>query len=218
MRFLSEAEIRTLADAIDPFLRPLILTAGYTGMRFGELAGLRVKHLKQLERSISVEEGMTDVRGKQSFGPLKTKASRRTVSIPQFLVDVLAEHLAQREGLSPDDLVFVSEKGGPLRASNIRRRSWEKAVEATVGTPCRFHDLRHSHAALLIKAGVHPKVIQKRMGHSSIRTTLDTYGHVYDELDQVVALALDESWNKLSRQKPGELHRLVPTTDSSTMP
>lgn len=218
MRFLDETELRVLAEAIDPFYRPLVLTAGYTGMRFGELAGLRVKHLKQLERTISVEEGMVDVRGKQSFGPLKTKASRRTVSIPQFLVDVLGAQLADRGEIAPNDLVFVGEKGAPLRASNFRRRAWEVAVNATVGTPCRFHDLRHSHAALLIKAGVHPKVIQKRMGHSSIRTTLDTYGHVYDELDLGVAHALEASWNNLNREKPGELHLLTPMTNQAAFP
>lgn len=196
MRFLDEAEIRAVADAIDPFYRPLVLTAGYTGMRFGELAGLRIKHLRQLERTILVEEAMTDVRGHQSFGPVKTRASRRSISIPQFLVELLAEHLAERSPVFPERLVFPGERGGPLRASNFRRRAWDPAVRDSVGPPCRFHDLRHSHAALLIKAGVHPKVIQKRLGHSSIRTTLDTYGHVYDGLDAEVALQLDRSWQK----------------------
>ncbi len=195
MRFLDEKEINQLAEAIDPFYRALVLTAGYTGMRFGELAALRVKHLKLLERVISVEEGMTQVRGKQSFGPLKTRASRRTISAPPFLAEALGDHLAPRPDLNSDDWVFVGEKGAPLRASNFRRRAWERAVQATVGEPCRFHDLRHSHAALLIKAGVHPKVIQKRLGHSSIRTTMDTYGHVHDGLDQEVALSLQRAWD-----------------------
>ena len=70
---------------------------------------------------------------------------------------------------------------------------WLPAVDATVGQPCTFHDLRHSHAALLIREGLHPKVIQERMGHSSIRTTLDTYGHLFPGLDEAAAEALDSS-------------------------
>lgn len=202
MRFLDQDEIEELANAIDPLYRALVLTAGYTGLRFGELAGLRVKHLKLLERWIQVEEAMTDVRGHQSFGPLKSRASRRSVSLPAFLVDVLAEHLASTGPRLSSDLVFVGELGAPLRASNLRRRFWLPAVKTSVGLPCRFHDLRHSHAAILIKAGVHPKVIQKRLGHSSIRTTLDTYGHVFDGLDREAAETLDSSWRRKNAHPP----------------
>jgi integrase len=62
-----------------------------------------------------------------------------------------------------------------------------------VGTPCRFHDLRHTAAALLIREKVHPKVIHQRLGHASIRTTLDVYGHVFEGLDEAAAEALDRT-------------------------
>jgi integrase len=68
----------------------------------------------------------------------------------------------------------------------------EPAVAASVGEPCRFHDLRHSQAALLIASGQHPKVIQERLGHASIKTTLDTYGHLFEGMDRAAADALDE--------------------------
>ena len=68
------------------------------------------------------------------------------------------------------------------------------AVRASVGDPCTFHDLRHTHAALLIAQGEHPKVIQERLGHASIKTTLDTYGHLFDGLDEAAADRLDELW------------------------
>ncbi len=64
-----------------------------------------------------------------------------------------------------------------------------------MGEPCRFHDLRHSHAAMLIRQGVHPKVIQVRLGHASIKTTLDVYGHLFDGLDGAAADAIDALWN-----------------------
>jgi integrase len=78
-----------------------------------------------------------------------------------------------------------------VRASS--RRVWQPAVAASVGEPCRFHDLRHSHAALLIAQGEHPKVIQGRLGHASIRTTLDVYGHLLEGLDEAAADRLEEA-------------------------
>ncbi|MEX2551526.1 MAG: site-specific integrase [Actinomycetota bacterium] len=194
MRFLTKAQIGELASAIDPHYRSLVIVAAATGLRFGELTALRVKHLDQLRRLIHVKEGMTDVEGQLSFGPLKTKASRRTVSIPKFVVGFMVDAISTRPSLGADDLIFVGKAGAPLRASNFRQRFWEPAVRASVGAPCRFHDLRHSHAAILISAGVHPKVIQRRLGHSSIKTTLDTYGHVFEGLDQEASVAFETAW------------------------
>ncbi|MGQ0678404.1 MAG: tyrosine-type recombinase/integrase [Actinomycetota bacterium] len=198
MRFLSTQEVQQLADAMDPKFRPLVLTAAFTGLRFGELAALRLKHVNLLKRTVSVEEGMTDVKGHQAFGPLKTKASRRTVTIPAFLVDVLAKHLKARAPLGPDDLIFVGAYGAPLRASSFRRRFWYPAVKASVGPPCRFHDLRHTHAAMLIQAGTHAKLIQRRLGHAQIGVTLNTYGHLMEGLDESAADALETAWNGLA--------------------
>lgn len=94
---------------------------------------------------------------------------------------------------SPGDSTFVfgSPDGGPLRRTNWRRRFWVPAVAASVGDPMRFHDLRHTHAALLVAAGEHPKVIQQRLGHASISTTLDTYGHLMEGLDVAAADRLE---------------------------
>lgn len=108
--------------------------------------------------------------------------------IPAAVADALGEHIGR---FGHGDLVFTTPEGAPLRRTNFRRRQWLPAVRETVGEPCRFHDLRHSHAALLIAQGQHPKVIQSRLGHSSIRTTLDTYGHLTEGLDEAAADALD---------------------------
>ncbi len=88
---------------------------------------------------------------------------------------------------------MTGANGGGLRRSNFRNRVWLPAVAVTVGPPCNFHDLRHTHASLLIREGLHPKVIQERMGHASIRTTLDIYGHLFPGLDEAAADALDIS-------------------------
>jgi integrase len=83
--------------------------------------------------------------------------------------------------------------GGPVRRSNFRRRVWLPAVQASVGEPMRFHDLRYTHVAMLIAQGEHPKTIQARLGHRSISTTLDTYGHLFEGLDEAAADRLGTS-------------------------
>jgi integrase len=187
-RFLSAAEVGQLADAIDPRYWALVLTAAYTGCRFGELAALRVKRIDFLRRQVRIEETLNEVRGQIVTGPPKTRKARRAVSIPSFLADVLSAHVA---GKPADGYVFSAPEGGPLRRNGFRRRFWQPAVRASVGEPLRFHDLRHSHAALLIAEGVHPKAMADRLGHSSIRTTLDVYGHLLEGLDGAAADALD---------------------------
>ena len=87
---------------------------------------------------------------------------------------------------------MTGHEGAPLRSAKFRHRHWTPAVCASVGEPCRFHDLRHSQPAMLIAAGQYPKVIQARLGHASIKTTLDTYGHLHEGLDEAAASALDD--------------------------
>ena len=146
-RFLSSAEIQHLAEAIQPRFHVLVLTAAYTGARFGELAGRQ--HYEPLKRTIRIERNLSDVQGEITFGEPKTRAARRTISIPAWLVDVLAQHLITYPG--GDDLIFTAPAGGPLRRTSFRSRYWKPAVGSSVGAPCRFHDLRHTHVALLIE-------------------------------------------------------------------
>ena len=93
-----------------------------------------------------------------------------------------------------EGFVFTAPHGGPLLRRNFRRRTWLPAVRGSVGEPMRVHDLRHTHAAMLIAQGEHPKVIQNRFGHSSIKVTLDTYGHLFDGLDEAAAERLDAAF------------------------
>ena len=197
MRFVDADEVEKLADVIDDRFRALVLTAAYTGCRFGELAGLRLNRLDLLRRSLTVAETLTDVQGQVRLAPPKTAAARRQIALPRFLSDELARHL----GAWPterDGFVFEAPEGGPLRRTNFRRRSWLPAVRASVGEPLRFHDMRHSHAAMLIAEGEHPKVIQARLGHSSIQVTLDTYGHLFEGLDEAAADRLDAAHSRVS--------------------
>ena len=191
MRFLSHAEVAALAETIHPRYRALVLTAAYTGLRAGELSGLHVDQLNLLRRTLTVTRTATEVRGHWSIGTPKTKASRRTVTLPKTLCEVLAAHLAE---YGTKELIFTSPEGNPVRWTNFRRRQWLPALEEADLGHVRFHDLRHSHAAWLIAANEHPKVIQSRLGHAAITTTLDTYGHLMDGLDGDAADRLDSAF------------------------
>lgn len=195
MMFLNPDELHRLALAAGAF-SPLIYSAGYLGLRWGELAALRRARIDTLRGSLEVTETLNDVGGHLHFGPPKTKAARRRVSIPPFLCSMLADHLLKRPG-GPESLVFVGRDGAPLRRTTFRTRHWKPAVvQAGLPSALRFHDLRHSCASLLIAQGAHPKEIQARLGHSSITTTLDRYGHLFPSLDERLREGLDETYRR----------------------
>lgn len=148
MRILESAEIKVLAEEINPRYRAMVLTAAYSGLRFGELCALRADRFDALRKTVRVEKSLSEVGGEFIFKAPKSEASRRTVSVPGFLVEEVAQHLATY----PDEsgLIITAPGGGPIRRTNFRRRVWKPAVEASAGDPCTFHDLRHTHAALLI--------------------------------------------------------------------
>ncbi|MGH9167370.1 MAG: tyrosine-type recombinase/integrase [Acidimicrobiia bacterium] len=186
-RFLSPPEVEELAGAIDQRYRVMVLVGAYAGLRFGEAAGLRVERLDLLRRALLVQETVAEVRGHVQIRPVpKSRASHRTVSLDAHLAQDLAEHLTTYP-VGTDGFLFSAPEGGGLHRTNFRRRFWQPAVRASVGEPCRFHDLRHTHVAFLIEAGEDPKVIQERLGHASIRVTYDTYGHLFPGRDERAA-------------------------------
>jgi len=198
MRFLSPTEIQDLADAIHPRFRTLVLTGAYTGARFGELAALRVDDFNSEEDHIQIVRTLSEVNGHLHLGEPKTRAARRRVTLPAWLTRSLKQHL--EEWPSADEgLIFTSPGGGALRRS-FRRRYWKPAVRDSVGEPMRFHDLRHSHVALLIEQGTHPAVIAARLGHTSVKTVLDVYGHLYEGLDREAAENLEAPWSTSGRR------------------
>jgi integrase len=196
--FLDARQVARLADAIPPRYRALIFTAAYTGMRWGELAALKVKNVDLLKGSIRVIEAATEVSGHLIEGPTKT-GTARAISLPRFLCQMLVDHLAQYPSKGH---LFTSLEGHPLRR-NFYRRHFVPAVK-TAGLPdgVRFHDLRHTCAALLIAQGAHPKEIQDRLGHSTIRVTFDRYGHLFPSLDERLRDGLDEVYRAARSARP----------------
>lgn len=195
--YLIPEEVNGLAAAIDPRFRALVLSAAYLGCRWGELVGLKRANLDLEERSIRIIGTLEEVAGIVRYvEDTKTAASRRTLTLPAFLVDVLTTHLEESGSL---EFVFVGPEGGFLRRNNFRRRYWKPAViAADLPEKLRFHDLRHTCASILIAQGAHPKEIQSRLGHSSITTTMDRYGHLLPGLGAQLDEALDRLYGESS--------------------
>ncbi len=118
-RFLSATEVEVLADLIEPRFRALVLLAAYGGLRFGELAGLRRARVDTLRSCVAVVETLIEANGQLTFGPPKTKRSRRAVPLPRRVMRELEGHLDRYALSAPDSLVFSGPKGAPLRQSGI---------------------------------------------------------------------------------------------------
>ncbi|MGH8903089.1 MAG: tyrosine-type recombinase/integrase [Egibacteraceae bacterium] len=129
-RFLSPAEVARLADAIHPRFRALVLVAVYGGLRFGELAALRRSHVDLLRGRVTVAETLVDVDGVLSFGPPKTKNSRRTVPLPRRVVAELGKHMSTYVRPEADAVVFTGSTGALLRRSRFRQSWWLPVVTA----------------------------------------------------------------------------------------
>jgi integrase len=136
-------------------------------------------------------------------GPTKT-GKRRTITVPRFLATMLGEHI----GRYSDRYVFTAAEGSAVHHRNFKRRHYTPAVERA-GLPegLRFHDLRHTAAALLIANGRHMEEVKHYLGHSSIRVTSDRYGHLFPKARAELADALDETYRSSSPERPADQTR-----------
>jgi integrase len=171
--------------------RALIVLAAGTGLRQGECFGLDLEHVDFLRRQVRVEQQLVTIGGHEPhLGPPKAEASRRTVPLPQVVLDDLAAHVA---GYEPGwgGLIFTTPSGGPIWRSTWAQ-TWATAVRrAGLPTGTRFHDLRHYYASLLIRHGESVKVVQARLGHASAAETLDTYSHLWPDSEDRTREAVD---------------------------
>jgi integrase len=183
--FLTHREVHDLAALcaqVDPAYGIVVKFLAYTGVRFGELAALRVRSLDFQRRRASIIESVTVVRGVHRWGTPKGH-ERRDVPIG-FLADELAAHIV---GKAPDDLVFPGNRAGrPLRSKVLQDSALTRAA-AQIGKPgLTPHGLRHTAASLAIASGADIKVVQQMLGHKSATMTLDLYGYLFsDRLDTV---------------------------------
>jgi integrase len=176
-------------------LAALYVLALTTGLRQGELLGLRWADLDQDGRTLKVERAVEP----------KTERSRRTVTMTPLAVDALRGHrlaqlnerMAAGSAWTATDLVFTTHEGGPLDGVNVTHRL--HVLLGTAGLPqLRFHDLRHGCASLLLAEGVHPRVVMEVLGHSQIALTMNTYSHVIPALQVDAADQLDAALRRVA--------------------
>jgi integrase len=186
IRFLDWIEVERLAsETVEPYGN-LVRFACLTGMRQGELFALRDRALDLRHATVAVEAGARE--GK--LVPTKTAAGRRQVRLSGEAMRVIREQLLAR---APNELglLFPTPGAAVWRKDNFMARVFRPAVGRAQLQPLRFHDLRHTYAALMIAAGAHPKLLQAQLGHTSINVTLNTYGHLFPDAFADVGEALD---------------------------
>jgi integrase len=201
-RYLTHDQLERIAKACGPY-ESLVFVLGYTGLRWGEAAALRVRRVDVLRGRLDIAEAMTEVNGTTVFGTPKTH-QRRAVAVPGFL---RVEHGRAGAGKDPDDFVFPALRGGVLRVGVFRGVYFDAAVTAAKLDYPTFtpHDLRDAAASFAIASGANVKAVQSMLGHSSATQTLDRYAALWpDELDDAadrIDAARRES--KISRTNRG---------------
>lgn len=152
----------------------------WTGLRAGELAGLRVRNLDTEKLTVQVDETIEDLGGVLRPGTTKTRKSKgRRVPVPAVIMRQVSDYV-ESEGLTPDDYVFA----GPnefFSHANFYNRQWKPACKKAGQTGTTFHTLRHTFISLRAREGVEPHVLMAWAGHSSITVTMNIYTHIYDE-------------------------------------
>lgn len=180
-QFLTGDQVEALAVACAPY-GLVVRTLAYTGLRWGEMAALRVRDVDLERRRIDVSRSVTEDNGHLIFDTPKT-GKRRSVPLPRFLAEQIADATA---GKGPDDLIFEGTRGGILRNRNFGRRTFAPAAKA-IGVPeLTPHGLRHTAASLAISSGASVKDVQRMLGHASAAMTLDVYAGLFEDgLDDV---------------------------------
>jgi integrase len=199
---LTAEQVKMLLDAASgDRLEALYVLAVHTGLRQGELLGLKGDDIDLDAEALQVRRTLTTAKGGTRLAAPKTKGSRRRVSLTGVAAEALRGHLErQLEEIDQagslwqeNGLVFASETGAPLDRRGLTSCRF-KALLKRAGLPhFRFHDLRHTCATLLLTKNVNPKMVSEMLGHSSIAITLDTYSHVLLNMQDSAARALEEA-------------------------
>lgn len=195
-----------LAAAKDDAYYPMWVLWFEAGLRPGEVYGLHWSEVDWDRRTIQVLRSLEESKGHHTLKDLKTGKSRRLIAINQTTLDALNGHRQAmlRQGR---DVVqgpcFTDSRGGFLRTSNVQRRHFNKILKAAGLNHFRPYDVRHTMATLMLLAGVNVKVVSERLGHATVRLTLDTYQHVIPGMQEDAAARLEALINPPERKAVG---------------
>ena len=210
MRVVDIETLAAILDACDdPGFGRLINLAVHTGLRAGELLGLRWSDISWKHSLLQVKRARNQFE-ESGFAQPKTAAGRRSIALSAREIAILREHRAAQsergQSLGPawsrQSLVFPRPSGQPESVSTLARK-WSAVCGRAGVAGVRFHDLRHTSATIALVSGVHPKIVQERLGHSTISITLDTYSHVLPSMQKDAAHRIEEAMSALD--DPGRL-------------
>ena len=186
MKTWTAPELQSFLDlCVEHRLYPAWFLTAHTGMRRGEVLGLRWRDVDLAASRLSVHQALVSVKYEVQLSDVKTGAGRRTIDLDELVIAMLRtwkrkqteERLRLGPAYAQSDLVFTHPDGGTLHPDYFRQ-AFERFVGKTALPKIRFHDLRHTHATLLLKAGVPVKVVSERLGHANAAFTMTVYQHV----------------------------------------
>ena len=204
-----------LVAAIGSPFEALYHLAVKTGMRQGELLGLKWSDIQWGSGRLYVRRQLQDVRGEgRIFQEPKTRSGRRTIQLGEGTLQTLREHLerqqlrkvASGQRWQENDLIFPSSIGTPLDPNNMRI-DFNRVIERAGVPKVRFHDLRHTAASLMLNNGIPVIVVSKILGHSKPSITLDIYGHLYNEMQGEACRLMDELVSPVKITMLSEMHQ-----------
>ena len=187
MSFWTQTEFEQFIDCVKD--KPLsyygFLTLYWTGCRIGELLALTLEDFNPVEKTLRINKSYQRIKGRDVITDPKTQKGKRTISLSDFLVEELQEYVGKLYGMTLQDRMFQTTKA-------YYEHEMIRGVELSGVKKIRIHDLRHSHASLLIsKLGAQPNLVADRLGHEKIQTTLSTYSHIYPEQSRQLAEQLN---------------------------
>jgi len=177
----------------------LFYTDLFTGMRRSEILALRWSDIDLTQGTIAVKRGLHQGKDrKYYYSDTKSAKSRRVIDISPSVIMVLRKHWETSKLPQGQDSLVFSNQGKQLRPNTISR-IWTASCKKAGVKVIRLHDARHTHATLLLLAGVHPKIVQERLGHASIAVTLDLYSHVMPTMQKSAAQSFEELFTPKSK-------------------
>lgn len=199
---LPVATIEAIAAAIAPRFRALVVLGAGTGLRPGELFGLRSEDVDFLRRTVRVEQQMGKVGGKPTVGPPKTRGSYRTIPIGDAVTVEVSEHVRRFPPVG--GFVFTTAAGSMINDAAFRAHVWRPAVTAAGVPKTGMHQLRHFYASVLIAAGQSVKVVSERLGHSNAAMTLNVYSHLWPADEDQTRTAIDAAFGHVPPMRPAK--------------
>lgn len=186
MQFWTTDEFARFIVAIEdkPAAHAMYMTLYYTGIREGELLALTPGDIDCDKATLTINKTYQRLDGRDIIGTPKTPKSNRVVTLPKVLINCLKDYMAQCYGLQVDDRLFPY-------TMHFLNHEMQRGCKRSGVKKIRVHDLRHSHASLLVEMGFSPLLIAERLGHERVQTTMETYSHLYPNKQAEVARQLD---------------------------